>query len=67
MDFLQQLGAEISPTSRSLTVDHFSLPLTDFESGVSKDQGLANGIKRDSGFTVERKGVVELWRTGLVL
>ena len=42
MDFLQRVGAEVSLTSRSLNLNHYSFPLTDRESGVSDDQRLAN-------------------------
>ncbi len=42
MDFLQRVGAEVSLTSRSLNLSHYSFPLTDRESGISGDQHLAS-------------------------
>jgi hypothetical protein len=42
MDFLQQVGAEVSLTSGLLIIDRYSFPLTDWEAGASKHQRLAN-------------------------
>jgi hypothetical protein len=42
MDFLQSVGAEISLASRSLVIDRYSFPLTDWESRFSKDHRLIN-------------------------
>ena len=73
MDFLQRVGAEVSLTSRSLNLNHYSFPLTDRESGVSGDQRLASeghrrlgvgGHEEDDGKIVDDwVGTVELART----
>jgi hypothetical protein len=64
MDSLQQMGADISLTSRSLIIDRYSFPLTDWESGVSKHQRLANeGTERLGIHSQEERsdGAVEDW------
>jgi hypothetical protein len=76
MDFLQSVGAGISLTSRSLTIDRYSFPLTDWGSRVSKDHRLINegqeglGTRQQEGRnneTVEEwVGTVELAGTVMV-
>ncbi len=64
MDFLQRVGAEVSLTSRSLNLNHYSFPLTDRESGVSDDQRLANEGHRRlkvDGQQEENGGTVDGW------
>lgn len=43
MDFLQQVGAGISLTSHSLSMDCHTFPFTDREGGTPTDPRLANG------------------------
>jgi hypothetical protein len=48
LDFLQRVGAEISLTSRSLTIDNHLFPLSDFETvGLERP---ASGGQRWSGW-----------------
>jgi hypothetical protein len=64
MDCLQQVAAETSLTTRLLIIDRYSFPLTDWESGVSKDQRLANEGQERLRFRSQEQasdGSVEEW------
>jgi hypothetical protein len=64
LDFLQQVAAEISLTTRSLIIDRYCFPLTDSESGVSNDQRLANEGQERLGLRSQEEGSdgsVEEW------
>jgi hypothetical protein len=68
MDFLQRVGAEISLTAQSLSIGHYTFPLSDREYGISKVQRLItagpeeiSGLDQEEGESVEESEPVWDW------